>query len=176
MRSCLIRPSTSQDLTAMAGIYAHAVLGGTGSFEIEPPQPEELALRRDAVLAQGLPWLVAQTEAGVQGFAYATRFRPRPAYRFSVEDSVYVDPAAQGRGLGRLLLAELVSLCAARGARQMLAVIGDSDNLASIHLHRRLGFEPSGQFSQVGYKFGRWLDIVLMQRSLGPGAQTLPHD
>ena len=160
----------------MATIYAHAVLGGTGSFEIEPPHPGELALRRDAVLAHGLPWLVAETEAGVQGYAYATRFRPRPAYRFSVEDSVYVDPAAHGRGLGRLLLAELVSLCAARGARQMLAVIGDSDNLASIHLHRRLGFAPAGQFSQVGFKFGRWLDIVLMQRNLGPGAATLPHD
>lgn len=175
MPSCLIRPSTADDLPAITGIYADAVLTGTGSFETEPPAQPELARRRDEVLAKGLPWLVAETPGGVLGYAYATPFRPRQAYRFSVEDSVYLHRDARGQGLGRLLLAELIGRCTAWGGRQMLAVVGDSANTGSIALHRSLGFEPAGQFKGVGRKFDRWLDIVLMQRALGPGATAAPH-
>ncbi len=176
MPSCLIRPSTADDLPAIAAIYTDAVLTGTGSFETEPPAQAELARRRDEVLARGLPWLVAQTPHGVLGYAYATPFRPRQAYRFSVEDSVYLHRNARGQGLGRLLLAELIARCTAAGARQMLAVIGDSANTGSVALHRSLGFEPAGQFNGVGRKFDRWLDIVLMQRALGAGVTGAPHD
>lgn len=172
---CLIRPSTAQDVPAIAAIYADAVLTGTGSFETEAPAEGELARRRDEVLGKGLPWLVAQSDNEVLGYAYATPFRPRRAYRYSLEDSVYLHRKARGQGLGRLLLAELLARCTALGARQMLAVIGDSANHGSIALHRSLGFETVGQFNQVGRKFERWLDIVLMQRALGPGA-TLPPD
>lgn len=169
--SLLVRPSTPADLAAIQAIYAHAVLHGTGTFEIEPPSPDEMARRRDEVLARGLPWLVAEADGAVLGYAYAAPFRPRPAYRFSLEDSIYLSPQAQGRGTGRLLLAELLARCQASGARQMLAVIGDSDNQASMALHRALGFRPAGTLQSVGWKFGRWLDVVLMQRALGPGDQ-----
>lgn len=168
-----IRPSRPDDLAAITAIYAHAVRTGTGSFEIEAPDQAEMARRRDDVLSKGLPYLVAETDAGVLGYAYASPFRPRPAYRFSVENSVYVDAAARGQGLGSLLLAELIILCTHWGARQMLAVIGDSANAGSMALHRRAGFQPAGRFENVGHKFDRWLDVVLMQRALGPGA-TLP--
>jgi len=169
-----IRPSRPEDLAAITAIYGHAVRTGTGSFEIEPPDQAEMARRRDDVLAKGLPYLVAETQAGVLGYAYATPFRPRPAYRFSVENSVYVHADARGQGLGSLLLAELIARCTDWGARQMLAVIGDSANAGSVALHRRAGFQPAGQFQNVGRKFDRWLDVVLMQRALGPGAALPP--
>lgn len=169
-----IRPSTDDDLPAIAAIYAWHVAHGTGTFELEAPDAAETARRRADVLAKGLPWLVAERDGRVLGYAYANHFRPRPAYRFCVEDSVYLDPAAQGRGIGRLLLAELIARCQARGARQMLAVIGDSANAASIGLHRALGFAPVGLLRDSGWKFERWLDVVLMQRALGHGAATAP--
>ena len=169
-----IRPSRPEDLAAITAIYGHAVRTGTGSFEIEPPDQAEMARRRDDVLAKGLPYLVAETQAGVLGYACATPFRPRPAYRFSVENSVYVHADARGQGLGSLLLAELIACCTDWGARQMLAVIGDSANAGSVALHRRAGFQPAGQFQNVGRKFDRWLDVVLMQRALGPGAALPP--
>ena len=172
---CQIRPSIGADVPAMAAIYADAVTTGTGSFETEAPAESELARRRDEVLAKALPWLVVQTASGVMGYAYATPFRPRHAYRYSLEDSVYLHRDARGQGLGRLLLAELLARCTALGARQMLAVIGDSANQGSVALHRSLGFRSAGQFDAVGRKFDRWLDIVLMQRALGPGA-TVPPD
>jgi L-amino acid N-acyltransferase YncA len=169
----VIRPSNAADLPAMAAIYAHAVNHGTGTFELEPPSVDELAQRRSAVLANGWPWLVVEADA-VLGFAYANTFRPRPAYRFCVEDSIYLAPGTQGKGLGRLLLAELVARCEALGARQMLAVIGDSANVASVGVHRSLGFEHTGVFHAAGWKFGRWLDVVLMQRALGAGPTSDP--
>jgi len=173
---CLIRPSAETDLPAMRAIYAHAVQHGTGSFELEPPTPEELARRRADVLSKGLPWLAAERGGQLLGYAYATPFRPRLAYRFSLENSVYVHPDTRGQGIGRLLLAELIARCTAWGGRQMLAVIGDSGNAGSIALHRSLGFEPAGRFANVGRKFDRWLDIVLMQRALGAGATLPPAD
>lgn len=172
-----IRPSADADLPAMTAIYADAVRTGTGSFELEAPGLQDMTARRAAVLAQGLPWLVlTEGDERVRGYAYAAPFRARPAYRFTLEDSIYLEPAARGHGLGRLLLAELLAQCEARGARQMLAVIGDSANLGSVALHRRLGFAPAGTLAQVGWKFGRWLDVVLMQRALGPGAGAPPDD
>ena len=173
--SLLVRPSTPADIGAIRGIYAHAVTQGTGSFELEVPQPAEMARRRDDVLSKGLPWLVAEAQGRVLGYAYANHFRPRPAYRFSVEDSVYLLPEAQSRGIGRALLAELVARCQAAGARQMLAVIGDCANHGSIGVHRALGFEDCGLLRAVGWKFGRWLDVVLMQRALGSGATEPPQ-
>jgi phosphinothricin acetyltransferase len=169
-RPLLLRPSAPADLGAVRDIYAHAVTQGTGTFELEVPDAAEMARRRGEVLDKGLPWLVAEQDGQVLGYAYANHFRPRPAYRFSVEDSIYLHRDAQGCGVGRLLLAELVARCQAAGARQMLAVIGDSANLASIGLHRALGFEPCGLLQTVGWKFGRWLDVVLMQRRMGAGA------
>lgn len=169
-----IRPSRPDDLEAITAIYAHAVRTGTGSFEIDPPSAMEMARRRQEVLAHGLPYLVAEAANGIQGYAYAAPFRPRPAYRFSVEDSIYVHDEARGQGVGGLLLAELIARCTDWGARQMLAVIGDSANQGSVALHTRLGFKPAGQFENIGHKFGRWLDILLMQRTLGPGAALPP--
>jgi phosphinothricin acetyltransferase len=158
----------------MRDIYAHAVAHGTGTFELVVPEAAEFARRRDDVLAQGLPWWVAERDGQVLGYAYANVFRPRPAYRFTVEDSIYLHPQAQGRGVGRWLLAELVARCQAAGARQILAVIGDSANHGSLGVHRALGFERCGVLRSVGWKFGRWLDVVLMQRHLGPGATVPP--
>jgi L-amino acid N-acyltransferase YncA len=172
----LIRQSTEADLPAMTRIYGHAALHGTGTFELEAPDEPEMACRRDAVLANGLPWLVAEREGAVLGYAYANHFRPRRAYRFCVEDSIYLDQSARGRGIGRLLLAELMAQCAARGARQMLAVIGDAANAGSIGVHRACGFEDTGVLKAAGWKFGRWLDVVLMQKALGEGAATEPRD
>lgn len=170
----LIRPSTDADLPAITAIYAEAVLNGTGTFELEVPDETEMGRRRADVLGKGLPWLVAEREGRVQGYAYANHFRPRRAYRFCLEDSIYLDPAARGQGLGSLLLAELMARCTALGARQMLAVIGDSQNLGSIGIHRRLGFEHTGLMRSAGWKFDRWLDVVLMQRALGQGDQLPP--
>ncbi len=172
--SLLIRPSTPTDLPAITAIYAWNVLNGTGTFELEAPDAAEMTRRRDDVLAKGLPWLVAQRGGAVLGYAYANHFRPRRAFRFCLEDSVYLAADARGQGLGRLLLAELMARCEAAGARQMLAVIGDSANLGSIGVHRTLGFEHVGVMKAAGWKFERWLDVVIMQKSLGIGASDVP--
>lgn len=173
-----IRPSQAADLSAITAIYAHHVLHGTGTFELEPPDEAEMARRVADVTGKGLPWLVAETQAGgdLLGYAYANHFRPRRAYRFCVEDSIYLAPRAQGQGVGRLLLAELMARCEAQGARQMLAVIGDADNAGSIGVHRALGFEHTGVLKASGWKFDRWLDVILMQKALGPGAGCDPVD
>jgi phosphinothricin acetyltransferase len=165
----LIRPSTPADLAAITALYAWNVENGTGTFETEAPDLPEMTRRRDDVLSKGLPWLVAERAGVVLGYAYANHFRPRKAYRFCLEDSVYLAPDAKGRGIGRLLLAELIARCEALGARQMLAVIGDSANGGSIGVHRTLGFEPIGVMKSAGWKFDRWLDVVLMQKALGVG-------
>ena len=170
MPSLLIRPSTTDDLPAITAVYAQAVLHGTGTFELDPPDQPEMARRRDDVLSKGLPWLVAQAQGQVLGYAYANHFRPRRAYRFCLEDSIYLHPDARGHGVGRVLLAELLGRCEAAGARQMLAVIGDAANAGSIGVHAALGFEHTGVLKASGWKFDRWLDVVLMQRGLGPGA------
>jgi len=170
----LVRPSADADVPALAALYGWNVLHGTGTFEMEPPDAEEMARRRAAVLAQGLPWLVAERDGRILGYAYASQFRPRPAYRYCLEDSVYLAPDAVGRGLGRVLLAELLARCEAAGARQMLAVIGDSANAASIGVHRALGFEPAGVLHAAGWKFERWLDVVILQKRLGFGADKPP--
>jgi phosphinothricin acetyltransferase len=178
--SLLIRPSTPADLPAITAIYGWNVEHGTGTFELEAPTLQEMTRRRDDVLSKGWPWIVAEHAAPdgprVLGYAYATPFRPRLAYRFALEDSIYLAHDAQGRGVGRLLLAELMARCEALGARQMLAVIGDSDNLASIGLHGALGFELVGTMRSVGWKFERWLDVVIMQKSLGLADRGKPVD
>ncbi len=172
----LIRPSTPADLPAITAIYAWHVAHGTGTFELDAPDAEEMGRRREAVLANGLPWLVAERGGRVLGYAYANHFRPRRAYRFCVEDSIYLADEARGQGLGRLLLAELIARCQAAGARQMLAVIGDAANAASIGVHRALGFEHTGVLKSAGWKFERWLDVVLMQRALGEGDASPGRD
>ncbi len=174
MTHLLIRPSTPADLAAVTAIYGWNVRHGTGTFEVEPPDEADMARRRDDVLAKGLPWLVVEDEGVVRGYAYANQFRPRPAYRFCLEDSVYLAAGATGCGFGRLLLAELLARCEAAGARQMLAVIGDSANAGSIGVHRALGFAHVGTIAAAGWKFERWLDVVVMQRSLGIGAGSVP--
>ncbi|HYD44662.1 MAG TPA: GNAT family N-acetyltransferase [Phenylobacterium sp.] len=170
----LIRPSTPADVEAIAAIYGHHVLTGFGSFEEEPPSIEDMASRREAVVSRGLPWLVAEDAGRVLGYAYAGPFRPRAAYRYTVEDSVYVAPDAQGRGAGRALLTELIAVCETQGLRQMVAVIGDSGNAGSIALHRALGFTDIGVGQGFGFKHGRWVDIVWMQRALNGGTTSLP--
>jgi len=172
----LIRPSAASDVPAIAAIYAWNVLNGTGTFELEAPSEADMARRRDDVLSRQLPWLAAERDGTVLGFAYANLFRPRPAYRFCLEDSIYLAEDAKGQGIGKLLLAELLSQCEARGARQMLAVIGDSANAGSIGVHRALGFEQTGLIRSAGWKFGRWLDVVMMQRGLGLADRTAPVD
>lgn len=164
-----LRPSDAADIPAIAAIYAHAVLHGTASFELAPPDEAEMAARRAALLAAGYPYLVAEADGVVAGYAYASAYRPRPAYRDTVEGSVYVDPARHGRGVGRALLTGLIAAAASRGYRQMVAVIGDTANAPSIRLHEALGFRYVGTLRAVGWKHGRWLDTVLMQRALGPG-------
>lgn len=170
--SLLIRPSTDADIEVITAIYAEAVRHGTASFEIEPPAVAEIARRRVEVLGSGLPWLVAESGHRVVGYAYAGPFRPRPAYRFCLEDSIYLATDARGQGVGKLLLAELIARCEARGARQMVAVIGDAANAGSIGVHAALGFVHAGVLRAAGWKFGRWLDVVLMQRTLGQGDST----
>ena len=180
MPPLLIRPSTAADLPAITAIYAANVLQGTGTFELDAPDATEMARRRDDVLSKGLPWLVAERQGRGQGqvlgYAYANHFRPRRAYRFCLEDSIYLDPAAQGQGVGRVLLAELLGRCEAAGARQMLAVIGDSGNGGSIGVHAALGFEHCGMLRAAGWKFERWLDVVLMQKALGSGDSIAPRN
>jgi L-amino acid N-acyltransferase YncA len=163
----IVRDATDADMAAVQRIYAHEVLHGLASFEEVPPTTEELLARRAAVLAAGLPYLVAELDGQIVGYCYATSYRPRPAYRHTVEDSVYVADGAQGRGVGRRLLSVLIERCQAGAARQMIAVIGDSGNTGSIALHSALGFRHVGTFTAVGFKFGRWVDSVLMQRELG---------
>ncbi len=170
----LIRASREEDVPAVHAIYAHHVLTGLASFEEVPPDAGEMLRRRAEVVARGLPHLVAEAQGEVLGFAYAGLYRPRSAYRFSVEDSIYVDAGATGRGVGRALLAALIEDCTAQGYRQMLAIIGDSGNAASIAVHRRAGFYHVGVFPASGFKFGRWVDTVMMQRALGPGGTTQP--
>jgi L-amino acid N-acyltransferase YncA len=174
MPAALIRPARPSDIAAITRIYAQAVRHGTASFELEPPEQAEMARRQDTLLAGGFPYLVAEGDGGILGYAYAGPYRARPAYRFTVEDSVYIAPEAQRRGLGRLLLERLITESEARGYRQMIAVIGDSAQDASIALHTALGFRLIGTFAAVGFKFDRWLDTVLMQRPLGHGAETKP--
>ena len=166
-----IRPATAADIPAITRIYGHAVRHGTASFELETPDEAEMMRRMRALRDAGYPYLVAETDA-VAGYAYAGAYRARPAYRFSVENSVYFDPKAQGRGAGKLIMQELIARCEHRGFRQMVAVIGDSANAGSIAVHRACGFEHTGVFRAAGWKFDRWLDVVLMQKALGPGDAT----
>jgi phosphinothricin acetyltransferase len=169
-----IRASTAADLPAITAVYGWNVLHGTGTFELEAPDLAEMTRRRDDVLSKGLPWLVAERGGEVLGYAYANHFRPRRAYRFCLEDSIYLSDAARGQGAGKQLLAALMAQCEALGARQMLAVIGDSANAGSIGVHRSLGFEHTGLLKSAGWKFERWLDVVLMQRALGTGDAVPP--
>ena len=170
-----IRTSTDRDLPEITAIYAHHVLHGTGTFETTPPSETEMAGRRADVLAKGLPWLVAEQDGKVQGYAYCQWFKPRPAYRFSAEDSIYLHPDAAGKGLGKLLLAELMRQAEATGVRKLIAVIGDSNNGGSVGVHRALGFAPVGVLKSCGWKFGKWLDVVLMDKSLGEADLTPPR-
>jgi len=174
----LVRDSREDDMAAVEAIYAHHVRHGLASFEEVPPPLAELKRRREEILARGLPYLVAVDAASgaLLGYAYASPYRTRSAYRYTVEDSVYVAPEFPGRGIGRKLLAELVARCADAGYRQMVAVIGDSGNAGSIGLHAAVGFERVGLLPAVGFKLGRWVDSVMMQRPLGPGRTTLPDD
>jgi phosphinothricin acetyltransferase len=171
-----VRAATRADFNAIAKIYAHHVRSGTGTFELDPPDAAEMRRRWLNVRKHGMPYLVAISAGSVAGYAYAGQYRPRPAYRFTVEDSIYVRADATGRGIGRILLAQLIGECERLGARQMLAVIGDTDNARSIRLHAAAGFVRAGTMSSVGYKFGRWLDVVIMQRALGLGDTALPPD
>ncbi|HET6522565.1 MAG TPA: GNAT family N-acetyltransferase [Geminicoccaceae bacterium] len=166
-----VRDATDADMEAVRRIYAHHVLHGLATFEEEPPSVEELRRRRADVLGRGLPYLVAEVDGAVVGYGYATPWRPRPAYRHTVENSVYVEAGREGRGIGRALLSALIARCEAGPWRQMVAVIGDSGNAPSIGLHRSLGFEHVGTLRRVGFKFGRWVDTVLMQRELGSEAE-----
>ena len=176
MQSILIRASSAADIPAITAIYAHWVTHGLASFEVEPPDPTEMARRRDAVLAAGFPYLVAEAPEGLLGYAYASAYRARPAYRFSVENSVYVAPGAGRRGIGLALMEEVIAQCTGAGFRQMVAVIGDSGNAASIALHKRAGFTTAGLLKAAGWKHGRWVDSVLMQRPLGAGAEAPPEN
>jgi len=170
----LLRPVSENDAGALQAIYAHHVLYGLASFELEPPSIDEMRTRIARVVAEGFPYLVAEADGHILGYAYASHFRTRPAYRYTVEDSVYVAPDATGQGLGRGLLTELIARCEAQGFRQMIAVIGDSANAASIGVHHACGFGKMAVFEATGFKFGRWVDTVLMQRELGEGSRTLP--
>jgi len=171
----IIRPSLASDLPAITTIYAHHVLHGTGTFELEPPSQDDMASRRADVLAKELPYLVATEGDQVVGYAYCTWFKPRPAYRFSAEDSIYMDPKALGRGHGRALLAELTAQAQRAGVRKLIAVIGDSANQGSIRVHQSVGFAHVGVLKSCGWKFNQWRDVVLMDMALGAG-DTSPPD
>lgn len=171
-----VRPVRADDLPAIAAIYAHHVLTGTASFEEIPPDLAEMRARCDKVTSAGLPYLVAEQGERVLGYAYATPYRPRSAYRFTLEDSVYIAPDAIGKGAGRALLQALIAQCEDGPWRQLIANVGDSSNAASIGLHAACGFTPIGTLRSVGFKFGRWLDTVLMQRPLNAGDTTLPAE
>lgn len=167
-----LRSCEETDMPAITAIYAQAVLHGSASFELEPPTLADMQARRCTLLAANYPYIVAEAAGEVAGYAYAGAWRARPAYGATVEDSIYVNPAFQGRGVGRALLDALIDECTARGFRQMIAVIGDSQNAGSVAVHRAAGFEMTGTLKSVGWKHGRWLDTVLMQRALGPGDTT----
>jgi len=168
------RPSREGDVAEIAAIYFYHVLAGIASFEEVPPDVDDIARRRRAIVDRGLPYLVAEQSGHILGYCYAAPYRTRSAYRFTLEDSIYLDAAEVGRGIGRALLADLLDRCTALGYRQMVAVIGGSDQWPSIRLHAALGFTRIGILPAVGFKFGRWVDVVLMQRALGPGADTPP--
>ena len=170
----LIRPSRDEDVAAIAAIYGYHVMHGLASFEEVPPAVEEIARRRAEIVARGLAYLVAERAGRVVGYSYASLFRPRVAYRFTLEDSIYIDAAEIGRGIGRALLEPLLLRSTELGYRQMVAVIGGRETIPSIRLHEALGFAHVGVLPAVGFKFGRWIDIVLMQRALGPRAATPP--
>jgi L-amino acid N-acyltransferase YncA len=170
----LIRTCEERDVAAITAIYSHHVANGIASFEIDPPGEDEIRRRRRDIINRGFSYLVAEHQGEVVGYAYASPYRLRPAYRYTAENSVYLHPSWTGRGIGRQLMSVLLADCEARGLRQIVAVIGDSANQASIALHRRLGFVMVGTIRSAGYKFGRWVDTVLMQRSLGDGDRTLP--
>jgi len=174
MPAVSIRPAALADIPAITRIYAEAVNTGTASFELEPPDEAEMARRMQALVCGGFSYITAEIGGALAGYAYAGPYRPRRAYRFSVEDSIYVDPRAQRKGVGRALLTRLIEESERRGFRQMVAVIGDSAQTPSIEIHRALGFRMIGAIENVGYKFDRWLDTVLMQRALGPGSTTKP--
>jgi L-amino acid N-acyltransferase YncA len=174
MSSFVIRSATLADIPAITAIYAHAVTCGTATFEIEPPGEPEMIDRFRALSSGGFPYLAAEREGTIRGYAYAGPYRARIAYRYTVENSIYVAPDSQRQGVGRALMDTLIAKAGSLGFRQMIAVIGDSAQVASIALHRAAGFEMVGTFTAVGFKFGRWLDTVLMQRPLGDGAATLP--
>lgn len=169
----IIRPVQASDFTAISAIYGHHVRYGLGTFEEIPPSAEEMAARASMVARSGLPYLVADLD-GVAGYAYAAPFRTRTAYRFTVEDSVYVSPGKMGQGIGKALIARLIELCEGLNLHQMLAVIGDSANAGSINLHRAMGFQQTGLSPAVGFKFGRWVDVVWMQRRLNSGGDCPP--
>ena len=170
----IIRASRDEDVAAIASIYGHHVLHGVASFEETPPEPAEMARRRGDILSRGLPYLVAERDGRVVGYCYAGPFRPRVGYRYTLEDSIYIDAAEVGRGIGRKLLKPLLECCEELEYRQMIAVIGGRETEASIRLHAALGFTHVGVFSGIGFKFGRWVDTVLMQKALGAGSATLP--
>jgi phosphinothricin acetyltransferase len=172
MTAALVRPCEDADMEAITAIYRHAVLTGTATFEIEPPDVAEMRSRREALLKGDYPYIVAEADGEILGYAYAGSYRARPAYRSTTENSVYVRDGSHGRGIGRALLAATIERAAAAGFRQMIAIIGDSGNAASIGLHAALGFAHIGVLRSVGWKHGRWLDTVLMQRALGPGDTT----
>lgn len=172
----LIRPSRDEDISAITAIYAHHVLHGTGTFETDPPGMTDMAARRADVLSKGLPYLVAEQDGGIAGFAYCNWFKPRAAYRYSVEDSIYLAPQVHRLGLGRALLAELLSCCETAGIRKVMAVIGDSANAGSVGVHRALGFTEVGTVGSCGWKLGAWRDIVIMQKTLGLGDTQPPLD
>jgi len=176
MTSATIRAAGGGDIAAITAIYRPAVLTGTASFELDPPDAAEMLRRFRSIVDGGYPYLVAELEGRVAGYAYANAYRPRPAYRFTVEDSVYVAPDLQGRGVGSALLSALIGACTLEGFRLMVAVIGDASQHASIALHRRAGFAPCGTLHAIGYKFGRWLDTVLMERPLGDGSVSAPQE
>jgi len=174
MDTLQIRPVDRADIPAIHRIYGDAVLNGTASWELTPPTASEMTQRVQALLDQGYPYFVATLDNAVVGYTYASSYHPRPGYRFTVENSIYVDPPYHRRGIARQLLQTLIAACADQGYRQMVAVIGDSDNHASIALHERLGFQQVALLPNIGFKFGRWLDVVMMQRALGEGADTFP--
>jgi len=169
-----IRPSRDADVPAITAIYAHHVLTGTGTFEITPPSLDDMQARRNDVLTKNLPYLVLEDADGIAGFAYCNWFKPRPAYRFSAEDSIYLDERVAGKGLGRVLLQELMTQAERAGVRKLIAVIGDSANSGSIGVHRACGFAHVGVLGACGWKFDRWLDVVLMECALGSGSSTAP--
>ena len=174
MPSLEIRPTIAADLAAVTEIYAHEVREGTATFELVPPDLAEMTRRFQVLMDGGFPYLVAELDGSVVGYAYASSYRPRPAYRFTVENSVYLEPATHRRGIGLQLLQRLIAESERRGYRQMIAVIGDSANAGSIGVHTKCGFQMIGIHPHVGLKFGRWLDTVMMQRALGDGGNTLP--